>query len=75
MAGSSSTQAYSFVAPVLDQVFLGGAHQEAPGAAAGRVRVHVDVEIALAGLRAVVREADLGRADDLAVLLARRSGS
>lgn len=55
--------------PPLGQVLLGRADQESARAAAGALRVDVHVDVALAGIRAVVHEPDLGRADHLAVLL------
>lgn len=54
--------------PVGRQMLLGGADQQGARAAPGARGVHVHVEGPLAGLRAVLGEAQLGRADDLAVL-------
>lgn len=51
------------------QMLLGGAHQERTRAPARVAGVDVHVEVALIRLRAVVRDADLGRADRFAVLL------
>ncbi len=52
-------------------MLLGGAHQQRPRAPARVPGVHVDVEIALAGHGAVVRQVHLGGADHLAVVVHR----
>jgi hypothetical protein len=51
------------------QVLVGGADQQGADAAVRPLRVYVQVDVTLAGLRAVVDHADVGRADHLAVLL------
>nr|BBJ54824.1 hypothetical protein SAVMC3_74530 [Streptomyces avermitilis] len=54
------------------EAFLGCAYQQGARAAAQPLGVHIDVEVRLSGLGAVVHQADLGRADELTVRLGQQ---